>query len=260
MIELDGLLLPAIATGFCGTFSSFSSFILELFQHSTNQGLSRAAYPNAGYGVMEFISVVLIQLIASGGALVFGMAVMRHLLTNYNINSNKIQRSSKFLAVIARWSCVPIIVSHIVLSIVFTKRAGFWTISSLFGIVGSSVRWELSNVLNNRYKWFPLGTFLSNITSITIASALFLARYGLKNGQLLIKKNESLDMITYLILGFCGGMSTLSTFVYEGYKMNLIHSTIYYIISVGICYIISILIIGIYGWLNGIMPTETLLT
>lgn len=57
-----------ITTGFCGTFSSFSSVLLEVFYKSANTMPEKYyLYPNAAYGIMEFLATVLAH---------FGLSIM----------------------------------------------------------------------------------------------------------------------------------------------------------------------------------------
>lgn len=256
IITIDSYTLPSLTTGFCGTASSFSSFILELFQHSTHSAISGAQYPNAGYGVMEFLSVLLIQLVASGGALVFGQTVARHLLNHYTSYHKKLQKFINYGGKLMRFACIPIVVSQIVLAIVFSGNSRFWTLDALFGIVGASIRFELSKHFNNRFNWFPMGTFLANIISSTLACVLFILRYGLKDGHPLVTNAEATSMVLYLLLGFCGSLSTLSTFVYEGNNMPITNACWYYFLSVGICFCVSIVITGTYAWTHRIQDIQ----
>ena len=262
IISIDSVMLPCLTTGFCGTFSSFSSLMLELFQHSTNKGLDRKAYPNAGYGVMEFISVLLVQLAASCGGLILGQSIMRNILNYYYNCHRTLVRLIRGIGYISQIACIPIVASQIALAVIFKGDSRFWTVGSLFGVVGAAVRLELSNRLNSKFGWFPLGTFMCNVISTTIASVLFMLKNGLKdhNSQRLVNNNEALSMMTYLTLGFCGGMSTLSTFVYEGQVMGLPKACIYYLLSIGIGFALTVIIIGSYAWKHNLEATQQLFT
>ncbi|CDO92306.1 unnamed protein product [Kluyveromyces dobzhanskii CBS 2104] len=210
---------------------------------------------------MEFISVLMVQLLASGGSIVFGQTVAKNLLNHFSSHHAQLQKVLKICGKLMRYACIPIVVSQLVLAIVFDGSSRLWTVCALFGIVGAIIRFELAKRFNNgKYGWFPWGTFVANVSSTTIASVFFLLKYGLKDGQLLVTNKEASSMLQYLTLGFCGSLSTLSTFVYEGYNMPIIHASLYYFSSIAICFCISILIVGTYAWTHGILPTERLIS
>jgi CrcB protein len=79
----------------------------------------------------------------------------------------------------------------------------------LGGGLGSSLRYIVSNYLNSSNTGIPYGTFLANILgSLLIGIILGLAA-----------KHEAVSQNTILFLatGFCGGLTTFSTFAYENH-------------------------------------------
>lgn len=259
IIMMDPMISTALTTGFCGACSSFSSLIVELFQHSTNQGLTQTAFPHPSYGVAEFIAVLLLQLTASGGGLVFGIKLMTHVLDRWEHRHIDMRNFMAVVGFIARCACIPIIIVILVLSIIYKGSSRFWTLSPLFGIFGSTVRWELSKQFNGKSDWFPVGTFLTNTLGTLIECVLFLLANGLKNGKLIVSGDEAGDILNYLMLGFCGGMTTLSTFMLEGYKAKkLRHSSFYFTLSIMVSYIFTVVIIGSYAWTHGIETSDSL--
>ena len=72
------------------------------------------------------------------------------------------------------------------------------------GGVGSVLRYLISTIFKNHH--FPLATLYSNILSCLILAL----------GIMIIQKCElSNNVNLFLIIGFCGGLSTFLTFCYE---------------------------------------------
>jgi CrcB protein len=81
------------------------------------------------------------------------------------------------------------------------------------GALGSLVRYSFSLALPLETGTFPKGTFLSNL----VASVLV----GVIAGLLISKFNEEHWLKYFLLIGFCGGFSTFSSYALEIYKLNL---------------------------------------
>lgn len=102
----------------------------------------------------------------------------------------------------------------------------------LGGGLGSLARFGISEIVKNNFKSsFPIATLCSNILSCLILALMV----GLYSG----KADASPAMKTLLVVGFCGGFSTFSTFSYETVELmrsgNVIYAIANILISVVVC-------------------------
>lgn len=253
----------SLTTGYSGTVSSFSSFIMEMFLHSANlteTALKGEKFPNRAYGIMEFLSVLIIHLFVSMTSLLFGMRVAREFDAVLGIKDKETQpcneRVRKFmygLQVISISLSIPLVVVHVVLASVYDNYSREWTLSAIFGMVGSLLRYLLARLYNSKNKNFPWGTFLANFVATLMFAVLVIVQRGKKNSKSMIVTSANTSRILVALTnGFCGGLSTISTFIYEGYKLPFRHTMKYYTITIASCYIICVVVLGSYAWTRGL--------
>ncbi|SSD62122.1 uncharacterized protein SCODWIG_03884 [Saccharomycodes ludwigii] len=238
IINLGELHVP-VTTGYCGTFSSYSTMISELFDHST----STTYYPNRAYGIMEFLSVIVVELTSSMGSLLIGTRFSEEYLTSKTM----ISFLNKHVYPLTYTLGIPITIVMIVLSGVYSNFSREFLVGSLFSIFGAYLRFYLSKI-NPKFT-IPWGTFIANQFASLIVAVLDLVLTSRKN--IVHSKNGRL-VLKGLSSGFCGGLSTMSTFMAEGRKIKLTFVLIYYFITIFTSYSLFIIILGSYKWTVGL--------
>ncbi|KAK6199606.1 CrcB-like protein-domain-containing protein [Scheffersomyces amazonensis] len=238
-------LYTGITTGFCGTFSSFSTVIVEAFNKAANTEIGvYYDYPNAGYGVMEFLAVICIQFGLSGA----GFHIGRH-LTEVLDEFSPVMTKRNY-KIIERLSIIigaaTFIVNCVLIGVLDSWRS--WTFAIFFAPFGALLRFYLSKYLNSKVKNFPLGTFTANFVG-TLLLGIFnlLARARGINMSLI-----SCHVLMGLDDGFCGALTTVSTFIVELFGLRTLHSYRYGIFSVMGSFIAIVLILGSYNWSVGL--------
>ncbi|VVT56642.1 uncharacterized protein SAPINGB_P005192 [Magnusiomyces paraingens] len=107
---------------------------------------------------------------------------------------------------------------------------------------------------------FPVGTFICNIFAVLVLSSLVLVQRGASPSSPIGEKLPiggvvhgavRCDVVRALADGFCGSLSTISTFVNELMGMNVMRAYIYGTISVSVGLASVVLILGSYIWTNG---------
>lgn len=257
------LFFTAVTTGYCGSVSSFSSFLVEVFEHATNTAADSGShsFPNRAYGIMEFLSVLFVQLMVSMCSHLFGLCLAREFSGSLETsgsweasrNARRVRKVLKLAENIARILAVPVLIVQIVLAAVYTNGSRYWTFAAVFSFPGTLLRYVLAKYLNPRVKHFPLGTFAANVFG-TVLLAIFtlLSRGKLPDGSRIIKSTTTNDVVVALGNGFCGCLTTISTFINEGHVLPLKKTLIYYFTSIAVSFCLIVVTLGSYAWTRGI--------
>ncbi|RLV87601.1 membrane protein [Meyerozyma sp. JA9] len=242
------------ATGFCGTLSSFSSFILEMFYKSTNTEPTAFSYPNRAYGIMEFLAVGIIQVTVSLGGFYLGSDVLRFSDQRFPSMSFKTYQLLEWVSMVVG---VAAYIANIVL--IAVKNSGSWrswTFSVLFAPFGAWARFYVSRWFNTRIKGFPLGTFIVNFAGTLLLSIFVVLSRGKTSSSQLVTSVIACQVLEGLSDGFCGAFTTVSTFAAElaGLTKSW-HFYRYLLVSIVASYAVTILIAGSYNWTRGFTST-----
>ncbi|KAF9485297.1 hypothetical protein BDN70DRAFT_871320 [Pholiota conissans] len=199
-----GPLYTAITTGFCGSLTTFSSWQLDVFNAWINAGqFNRGGFRDFLDGVG--ISTITFSLSLASLAFGYNIASVANLRfpptqfpsrpTRYTITGLAILA---YAATLLTYFLLPSNVRH---------QA---TAALLFSFPGALTRYMLSVGLNRRVKALPLGTFTVNI----LGTALLAAFHVLQRKTSPVSPNAC-SILQGLIDGYCGCLTTVSTFAAE---------------------------------------------
>lgn len=261
-----------LATGFCGSFTSFSSFMRDIFyalanalpvpiNHPSAAPISETmnVHRNPGYSFLAMLAV----LITTVGLCLGALQVGAHLalgLEQYTpsipfLFARKIvDRSMVFLA----WGCW---LGAVLMAIFPPDRSGgsvakhsssapeLWRSKALFALVfaplGCLLRFYASLHLNSQIKSFPLGTFAVNVFGSAL-QAMFIDLQRAPIGGFV-----GCQVLQGMQDGFCGCLTTVSTWVSELKGLRVQHAYVYGGMSVGVSLSFVIIVMGSLLWTQG---------
>lgn len=245
-----------LATGFCGSFTSFSSFIRDIFLALSNDlvqpGASTTTPRNGGYSFMAALAVVIITVTAS----LSGLFVGAHLAiaTTPIIPSLPYRFTRRFIdpiAVVLAWGSW---VGAALLTALPPHNSwrGQATFSLLLAPVGTLVRFYVSLWLNGRRiaASFPLGTFVVNILGTAVLGMAWDLQRVPVGGVLGCQALQGVED------GFCGCLTTVSTWVAELAALRRRHAWTYGVASVGAGLAVMVAVMGGLRWTQGFAPLQ----
>ncbi|EJU06029.1 hypothetical protein DACRYDRAFT_73278 [Dacryopinax primogenitus] len=203
-------LYTAIATGFCGSLTTFSSWMLDVFlAFSNGYGNDRIWI----YDVMDGLTRTFVTFAIS----LCGLSLGLH-LASYDLSHNHFfRRLGKlhislplrlfllFSSLLIYLLCIPL---YFVLSPDFRPLA---TSALLYSFPGTLMRHILGTQLNGRHPYYPIGTLLANALG-TAFLAIFHSLQRLPSSPV---SGTSCVVLQGLADGLCGCLSTVSTFAVE---------------------------------------------
>lgn len=253
-----------LTTGFCGCFTSFSSFIRDVFLALAN-ALPDPSLPagdsiasrNGGYSFMALIAVILLTVSLSLSALIFGahlaLALARFTPTvPFALTRRVLDR----VVVVLGWGCW---LGAVFLAIWPPDRhsgtetwRGRAVFACVFAPVGCLLRFYLSLHLNSRLPSFPLGTFTTNIFGTIIEGLCYDLQHVSGLGAVVPAALTGCQVLQGVMDGFCGSATTISTWVAElnGVSKRK-HAYVYGITSVVVALGFLIVIMGSLLWTRG---------
>lgn len=255
---VEKYMFTCLTTGYAGTASSFSSLTLEVFLNSSYQYVGAVKFPNGGYGIMGFISTLLVQMFVSMTSLLFGIEISKLVAEQFKFSikngTSVIPKIFNFIYIFSAVIGPPLLIVHVALAIKYQNSSIIWTLTAIFGVIGASVRYELSNYCNSLIPSFPIGTFLANIFATTGISILYLAQRGqVPPSTRIVKTVINCRIIEGLMNGICSGLSTTSTMINEGYRLPFSDTLRYFAVTIALAYSICVVTVGAMAWTNGLV-------
>lgn len=252
-----------LTTGFCGCFTSFSSFIRDIFLALANalpnpdlKAMDTTPiHRNGGYSFMALVAVILITVGLSLCALVTGahLALAVEPITP-TLPFRFTRRILDPLVVLLGWgSWLGAIFLAIWPPDRHSSTPDTWRGRAVFAIVfaplGCLLRFYLALALNTRLPRFPLGTFAANIFGTLIEGMCYdLQHVAGLGGTVLV----SCQVLQGVMDGFCGSTTTVSTWVAELNGLGRRRDAYWYgVVSVAVGLGFLVVIMGSLLWTKG---------
>ncbi|KAI9489391.1 CrcB-like protein-domain-containing protein [Zychaea mexicana] len=245
-----------LSTGLCGSITTFSSWQLDIFKAFSNYD---AANHYTGYNILAAISQLLVTLAMSLNGLVFGYHVGQFLsrvpiqhqalseIISNGFSVHHLDRHDAIVIVVGTASWIGVIIAA---ALTTHNNQRELAMACVFAPVGALLRWHLS-VLNAKFLKgrFFFGTFAANLIGTLALAILTLLESGV------VMSTVACDVIRGLADGFCGCLTTISTFVVELSNLPLKYTYIYGMTSIILSQCFMFLVCGTFIWTQGVNPT-----
>lgn len=262
-----------LATGLCGSFTSFSSFARDAFLALSNDLPTPLDHPvpnpsaalisttvprNGGYGFQAWLHVVLATLALALGGLMTGahLAIFLGPWTP-RLHGTFVQRVVDPVMVLLGWGCW---LGALFLAIWPPDRSGrggeTWRGEVLFALVlapaGCLLRFYASLKLNGLVPAFPLGTFTVNMLGTAVLGMCFDVQHvGVGVTGRVGGGRTGCQVLQGVMDGFCGCLTTVSTWVAEINGLKRKHGWAYAFASIAGGLGLMVVIMGSVRWSVG---------
>lgn len=248
-----------LATGFCGSLTSFSSFIRDIFLALSNDlpmpdGITTPR--NGGYSFLALLAVTVgtVSLSFTGFYLGVHLAEALEDVTpslRYPLSSKVID----LVAAVLGWGSW---IGAVILSILPPDRysnpgaSEFWrgraTFALVFAPLGCLARFYASTHFNGRHAAFPLGTYAVNVAGTAVLGLAWDLAHVPEGGIVGCQVLQGIED------GFCGCLTTISTWTVELCVLDRRRAYVYGCTSVVSALLVLIAIMGGLRWSQGFSP------
>lgn len=257
-----------LTTGFCGSFTSFSSFIRDAFLALTNDlptsspttpyQSSGSTFPrNGGFSFLALMAILILHPAVSLAAMKTGahFAVLLGRFISRPIFSPQVLNIFDPLMMMVGFGCW---IGSLFLTI-FPPSSGpspvNWraraTIPLIFGPLGCILRYYLAKWLNRpSIPNFPMGTFVANVFGTLVLGMAWDLAHARSIGASPTGGNACAVLLG-VEEGFCGCLTTVSTWVLEINGLSRRWGWIYGLTSVTVSLAGMVVVMGGMGWTVG---------
>ncbi len=241
----------AIATGLCGSITTFSSWNSEAAETLLQIG---QASPDNATRIIGWLTTLILGVGMPVAALQFG----RHLahispLSDFKLpQENEQEISSSIQKYCVKLEGITFIVCWILLTCLgIAIPYHFSQLKLMFSIIfapfGTYLRWHLAP-LNSTFTNFKLGTFIVNVGGAWILAGTLVTKAHLSG--LVGPQHLGVLVLSGLGTGFCGCLTTVSTFAGELTTLSLVGTYAYAMASILLAQLGMVTIRGTYEWLG----------
>ncbi|KIW03759.1 uncharacterized protein PV09_05064 [Verruconis gallopava] len=268
-----------LTTGFCGSFTSFSTFMRDTFlalsnnlptpiNHTYPQGFTLPAATDtvqrhSGYSFMSTLAVLLLTVCLSVGGLQFG-AHLAIFLDQYipTIRFHILRRFIDPLFVFLAWGAW---IGAVIMTIWPPDRSAgpggkdiqdveTWRGEALFACVfappGCLMRFYVSVFLNGLSVSFPLGTFAVNVFGTAVEAMAFDLQH-IRIASLVGGGRLPCQVLQGIMEGFCGSLTTVSAWAAQLSGLKRHHAYVYGLSSLVGGLSLTVVIMGSVRWTVG---------
>ncbi|KAJ7283585.1 CrcB-like protein-domain-containing protein [Mycena rebaudengoi] len=237
----------ALTTGFCGSLTTFSGWQLDIFKSWVN---ADSAHRSPLRDTVDGLGKSLITVSLAMSSLYFGMFLASQTSPYFHPATPPSRSFRHTVSVLSICTYAATFPAYFLLPRDFRHQA---TSALLFSFPGALSRYLLSTFLNPLVTTFPLGTYAAN----SLGTALLAIFRILQSLSGTIVSNSSCTMLQGLSDGYCGCLTTVSTFAAEIAALKGAHKWRYGLISWITGQLLFVCIFGTLLWARAIEKRVT---
>jgi CrcB protein len=241
-------LYMGLTTGFCGSLTTFSSFIRDMFLAMAND-INPSPHHDAQSAGQSFMALMSI-LVATISLSICGFLLGRNIALGLESAATRHTRRLvpyRFIDIVAPGAALGAWSASIVLACLTSSSwPGTKVVTTLaFAPVGCLLRFILSMHLNGRW-WIPIGTLTANFLGTATIAAAWIGSH--------MTHTVGSTMVGCILLtsgvedGFCGCLTTVSTWVAELFVLRRGVAFLYGILSVAACFAVLTTMMAPVRW------------
>lgn len=268
-----------LTTGLCGSLTSFSTFIRDVYLALANQlpvpigpyldislfasAPATARAPNGGFSFMALVAVLFTEIGLSlaglflGAHLAIGVSPWTPTLPQHWLR--KVLDPTAIVLACLSWVAV---ICLVILLPGHLQQDSLWSpelwrgpvlFALVFAPVGCLARFFISLKLNGRIRSFPLGTFTVNVGGVMVLGMAYSIQHASIGASSLGGSSiVGCQVLQGIMDGFCGCLTTVSTWVLELSDLRRRHAYLYGGVSVVIALCALVVEIGSLQWTRGL--------